>query len=87
MNIKALIGAAALSALALSGAAFAQDNGASAPAAAPSGPGTMQPIPNPPPSHHARHMKGHHHRMKRHHAKARKTTKSAKTATATPPAK
>ena len=60
MKIKALVGAVALSTLLMSGAALAQD-------AAPSGPGTMAPIPNPPEtpkaSHHAKHKahaKAHH---------------------------
>ncbi len=70
MNIKALVGAAALSALVLSGGAvaFAQD-------AAPSGPGTMAPIPNPPEtpkaSHHAKkHAAKHHKAAKASKAKA-----------------
>ena len=60
MKIKAFVGAVALSTLLVSGAALAQD-------AAPSGPGTMAPIPNPPDapkaSHHAKHKahaKAHH---------------------------
>ena len=75
MNLKALVGAAALTALVASGAAvsYAQD----APA-----PGTMAPIPNPPETpkashhHHAKHMKAHG----KHH-KAGKSSK-AKTAPA-----
>ncbi len=72
MKIKALVGAVALSTLILSGAALAQD----ASSAAPSGPGTMAPIPNPPEApkaaHHGKHMKKHakkHHMAKHHMAK------------------
>jgi hypothetical protein len=49
-------------------AAFAQD-------AAPTGPGTMQPIPNPPetPKHHAAR---HHHKHAHHHHKMASSTAS-----------
>jgi hypothetical protein len=67
MNLKALVGAAALSALVMSGAAvaYAQDAGQA--------PGTMAPIPNPPETpkkvshHHGKHMAKH---MKMHAKKA-----------------
>jgi len=68
MKIKALVGAVALSALVVSGAAVAnaQDQ-------APTGPGTMAPIPNPPEApkaaHHGKHMAKH---MKMHAKKAAK---------------
>ncbi len=77
MKIQALVGAAALSALVMSGAAFAQDASSSAPAGPPAA-GTMNPIPNPP-STGGKHMKGHH--GKKHHAKKRHAKhKSAKAA-------
>jgi hypothetical protein len=83
MNLKALVGAAALSALVLSGGvvAYAQD-------AAPSGPGTMAPIPNPPEkpkaSHHGKHMKKHakHHVAAKHHMAAKKAKAKADAAPA-----
>ena len=70
MKIKAFVGAIALSTLLMSGAAFAQD--------APSGPGTMAPIPNPPEApkaaHHAKHAKKH---AKAHHAAKKASTDAA----------
>ncbi len=74
MNLKALVGAAALSALVASGAAvaYAQDAGQA--------PGTMAPIPNPPETpkkvghHHGKHMK----HMKKHAAKHHKAAKASK---------
>jgi hypothetical protein len=82
MKIRALVGAVALSTLVLSGAAFAQD-------AAPSGPGTMAPIPNPPDApkashHHGKHMKKH---AKKHHMAKHHMAKKAATADAAAPAK
>jgi hypothetical protein len=67
MNIKALVGAAALSALVLSGGAvaYAQDAGQA--------PGTMAPIPNPPETpkkvshHHGKHMKKPGKKAAKHH--------------------
>ncbi len=66
MNIKALVGAAALSALVMSGAAvaYAQDAGQA--------PGTMAPIPNPPEKPKAsHHHAGKHHKASKHHKAAK----------------
>ncbi len=70
MNIKALVGAAALSALVMSAAAaYAQDAGQA--------PGTMAPIPNPPETHKAssHHHHGKHHKAAKHH-KGHKASKA-----------